>query len=122
MAHYQYSPTVDCAVHAMQAQHITWLHATMNDKCQNQQTTAHWLQDAVFTMLPLCARVVQVAAFQMLTGWPQEDLLDALGGTQLAGGALFDRLEDVLPGPTKQVQVSTATTAGGMTVYSMACH
>jgi len=49
----------------------------------------------------------------MLTGWPQEDLLDALGGTQLAGGALFDRLEDVLPGPSKQVQVSTATIAGG---------
>jgi hypothetical protein len=41
----------------------------------------------------------------MLTGWPQEDLLDALGGTSAAGGALFDRLEDVLPGPTKQIMV-----------------
>lgn len=41
----------------------------------------------------------------MLTGWPQEDLLDALGGTPIAAGALFDRLEDVLPGPMRQVQV-----------------
>jgi hypothetical protein len=37
-----------------------------------------------------------VAAFQMLTGWPQEDLLDALAGTSMSGGALFNRLEDVL--------------------------
>lgn len=55
-----------------------------------------------------CFHVVlylQVAAFQMLTGWPQEDLLDPLG-TQLAGGKLFDRLEEVLGGPLRQVQVS----------------
>jgi hypothetical protein len=29
--------------------------------------------------------VSQVAAFQLLTGWPQEDLLDPLSGVQLAG-------------------------------------
>lgn len=54
--------------------------------------------------LRVCA-CLQVAAFHMLTGWPQEDLLDALGGTPAAGGFLFDRLEDVLPGPTKQITV-----------------
>jgi hypothetical protein len=32
----------------------------------------------------------------MLTGWPQEDLLDALSGTPVEGGFLFDRLEDGL--------------------------
>jgi len=32
MAHDQYGPTVGCTVHAMQAQRITWLHATTNDK------------------------------------------------------------------------------------------
>jgi hypothetical protein len=53
-------------------------------------------------MLP---RSAQVAAFQMLTGWPQEDLLGVLGGTQLAGGALCDRLEDALGGPLRQLQV-----------------
>lgn len=54
----------------------------------------------------VCVLCLQVAAFQMLTGWPQEDLLDALGGTPAAGGFLFDRLEDVLPGPTKLITVS----------------
>lgn len=34
----------------------------------------------------------------MLTGWPQEDLLDPLSGTQVQGGFLFDRLEDALAG------------------------
>ncbi|GAX74660.1 hypothetical protein CEUSTIGMA_g2108.t1 [Chlamydomonas eustigma] len=38
----------------------------------------------------------QVAAFRMLTGWPQEDLIDPLCGAQLQGGFLFDRLEDLL--------------------------
>lgn len=38
----------------------------------------------------------QVAAFQLLTGWPQEDLLDMLSGTPVKGGFLFDRLEDSL--------------------------
>lgn len=41
----------------------------------------------------------------MLTGWPQEDLGDPLGGTPIAGAALFDRLEDVLGGPLAPVQV-----------------
>jgi hypothetical protein len=41
----------------------------------------------------------------MLTGWPQEDLLDALGGTLLEGGSLFARLEEVLGGPLRTVQV-----------------
>lgn len=41
----------------------------------------------------------------MLTGWPQEDLLDALGGTPLEGGSLFARLEEVLGGPLRAVQV-----------------
>jgi hypothetical protein len=54
---------------------------------------------------PLSCLLPQVAAFQMLTGWPQEDLLDALGGTQLEGGALFARLEEVLGGPLRPVQV-----------------
>ncbi|KAJ9504593.1 hypothetical protein QJQ45_030505, partial [Haematococcus lacustris] len=40
----------------------------------------------------------QVPAFQLLTGWPQEDLLDPLSGVQLAGGLLFDRLEDTVKG------------------------
>ncbi|KAG1679244.1 hypothetical protein FOA52_009273 [Chlamydomonas sp. UWO 241] len=40
----------------------------------------------------------QVTAFRLLTGWHQEDLLDTLGGTQLAGGFLFDRLEDAVRG------------------------
>lgn len=33
-----------------------------------------------------------------MTGWPQEDLLDPLGGTQLKGGFLFDRLVDTVQG------------------------
>ena len=40
----------------------------------------------------------QVAAFRMLTGWPQEDLVDPLGGTPADGGMLFDRLEDAVKG------------------------
>ena len=40
----------------------------------------------------------QVAAFRLLTGWPQEDLLDPLSGAQLRGGFLFDRLEETLRG------------------------
>eukprot|EP00882_Tetradesmus_deserticola_P025280 GHRQ01027754.1.p1 GENE.GHRQ01027754.1~~GHRQ01027754.1.p1 ORF type:complete len:417 (+),score=125.98 GHRQ01027754.1:275-1525(+) len=55
----------------------------------------------------------QVAAFQMLTGWPQEDLLDPLGGTQLEGGGLFSRLEEVLGGPLRAVQASRAWRAVG---------
>eukprot|EP00879_Flechtneria_rotunda_P024046 GHRR01025468.1.p1 GENE.GHRR01025468.1~~GHRR01025468.1.p1 ORF type:complete len:822 (+),score=235.91 GHRR01025468.1:119-2584(+) len=46
----------------------------------------------------------QVAAFQMLTGWPQEDLLDSLGGTPVPGGALFDRLEEAVGGPMWPLQ------------------
>ncbi|KAK9808730.1 hypothetical protein WJX72_002676 [[Myrmecia] bisecta] len=37
----------------------------------------------------------QVPAFQWLTGWPQENLLDPLSGISYQGGALFDRLEEV---------------------------
>lgn len=44
----------------------------------------------------------------MLTGWPQEDLVDALRATPLAAGALFDRLEEVLGGPLRSVQVWVA--------------
>eukprot|EP00798_Chlamydomonas_sp_ICE-L_P023777 gene23777-9336_t len=44
-------------------------------------------------ILPL-ALPHQSAIFQMLTGWPAEDLLDPLSGTQLNGGFMFDRLED----------------------------
>ena len=40
----------------------------------------------------------QLAAFSLLTGWAQEDLLDALSGTPMAGGFLFDRLEDTVAG------------------------
>eukprot|EP00775_Hariotina_reticulata_P013032 gene13032-13161_t len=46
----------------------------------------------------------QVAAFQMLTGWPQEDLLDPLGGTTMSAGKLFDRLEKAVGGPLAPLQ------------------
>ncbi len=31
-------------------------------------------------------------AFQWLTGWTPEDLIDSLGGVDVAGGQLFERL------------------------------
>ena len=40
----------------------------------------------------------QVTAFRLLTGWPQEDLLDTLSGARLDGGFAFDRLEETLRG------------------------
>ena len=46
----------------------------------------------------------QVAAFQLLTGWPSEDLVDPLSGTPLAGGFLFDRLEDAVRDMEEQVE------------------
>jgi hypothetical protein len=49
--------------------------------------------------------VLQVAAFHMLTGWPQEDLLDPLGGTTLSAGELYDRLEKAVGGPLAPLQV-----------------
>ncbi|EFJ40819.1 adenylate kinase [Volvox carteri f. nagariensis] len=45
-----------------------------------------------------CGLPHQAAAFQLLTGWPQEDLLDPLSGTRLSGGRAFDRLEDAVRG------------------------
>ncbi len=49
-----------------------------------------------YTIPPIGRCAVQVAAFQMLTGWPQEDLLDPLSGVPAAGGFLFDRLQDYI--------------------------
>ncbi len=46
----------------------------------------------------------QAAAFQLLTGWPQEDLLDPLSGTRLSGGRLFDRLEDAVRGNDERAE------------------
>lgn len=57
--------------------------------------------------MPAWLVALQVAAFQMLTGWPQEDLVDPLGGAPLAGAALFDRLEEVVGGPLRPVQVQS---------------
>lgn len=64
---------------------------------------------------------LQVAAFQMLTGWPQEDLADPLGGTPLAGSALFDRLEEALGGPLRPVQVCVCTAAEQCSSRHIAC-
>ncbi|KAL0028975.1 hypothetical protein WJX77_009213 [Trebouxia sp. C0004] len=36
----------------------------------------------------------QVAAFQWLTGWPQENLIDPLHGSSLMGSGLFERLHE----------------------------
>ncbi|KAF8071222.1 GLTP1 [Scenedesmus sp. PABB004] len=51
--------------------------------------------------LLLCKALLKVSAVHMLTGWPQEDLLDPLAGPALAGGELFDRLEEALGGPLR---------------------
>lgn len=62
-----------------------------------------------------CALPHQVNAFQMLTGWPQEDLLDPHCGTPLEGGFLFDRLEDHVRAtvPTVGGDAATADAATG---------
>ena len=49
----------------------------------------------------ICLTLLQVPVFQLLTGWPQEDMLDGLAGTSLTGGELFDRLEQAVGGPLR---------------------
>lgn len=51
-----------------------------------------------------CGLPHQAAAFQLLTGWPQEDLLDSLSGTRLSGGRLFDRLEEAVRGNEERTE------------------
>ncbi|GIL93290.1 hypothetical protein Vretimale_15687 [Volvox reticuliferus] len=51
-----------------------------------------------------CGLPHQAAAFQLLTGWPQEDLLDPLSGTRLSGGRAFDRLEDAVRGNEERTE------------------
>ncbi|PNH05620.1 Adenylate kinase, chloroplastic [Tetrabaena socialis] len=51
-----------------------------------------------------CGLPHQAAAFSLLTGWPQEDLLDPLSGTRVEGGRLFDRLEDAVRGNDERVE------------------
>ncbi|GLC37755.1 Adenylate kinase [Pleodorina starrii] len=58
-----------------------------------------------------CALPHQAAAFQLLTGWPQEDLLDPLSGTRLSGGRAFDRLEDAVRGSGEE-QLQRAAAGG----------
>ncbi|GFR43730.1 hypothetical protein Agub_g4841 [Astrephomene gubernaculifera] len=51
-----------------------------------------------------CGLPHQAAAFQLLTGWPQEDLLDPLSGTRLSGGRAFDRLEESVRGNDERTE------------------
>ncbi|KAL3144063.1 adenylate kinase [Trebouxia sp. C0010 RCD-2024] len=57
------------------------------------------LSKAVIKLMALCQVLDmslwhQVAAFQWLTGWPQENLMDPMHGVRVAGSTLYDRLHE----------------------------
>lgn len=70
--------------------HIEWMAGC----CKGQHSTSPHLPP------PL----LQVALFQMLTGWAQEDLLDSLAAVRAAGGGLMDRLQDGVAGWLQQAR------------------
>jgi hypothetical protein len=64
----------------------------------------HSLQQVAQPWQSACTCPLQVALFQMLTGWAQEDLLDRLAAVKPAGGALMDRLQDGVAGWLQQTR------------------
>jgi hypothetical protein len=52
----------------------------------------------------------EAPAFEWLTGWPQENLRDALSGASFASGEMFDRIERSLqpyPDPAEREVMTT---------------